>query len=59
MSKLESVFSLNQKIQFTIQNTLFIGKVIGIIFVEHGVFYDIDVDGDIYKSVSEKDIQNV
>ncbi len=59
MPELESKFYLNQKVQFTIRNVLFVGKIVGIVFIEHGVFYDVDVDGNIYKSISEEDVQKI
>ena len=59
MPELESKFYLNQKVQFTIRNVLFVGKIVGIVFVEHGIFYDVEIDGNIYKSISEEEIEKI
>lgn len=57
MAKFESKYSINDNIKFSIRNITFGGKIIGIIFTEKGVFYDIDVDGNIYRSIEENDIK--
>ncbi len=57
MAKFESKYSINDNIKFSIRNITFSGKIIGIIFTEKGVFYDIDVDGNIYRSIEENDIK--
>lgn len=57
MAKFESQYSINDNVKFSIRNTTFNGKIIGIIFTEKGTFYDIDANGNIYKSVEEHIIQ--
>jgi len=57
MAIFESQYSINDNIKFLIRNTTFNGKIVGIIFTEKGIFYDIDVNGNIYKSLEEYIIQ--
>lgn len=57
MAKFESKYSINDNIKFSIRSIIFSGKIVGIIFTEKGVFYDIDVDGNIYRSIEENDIK--
>lgn len=57
MAKFESKYSINDEIKFSIRNITFNGKIIGIVFTEKGVFYDVDVDGSIYRSIEENTIK--
>ncbi len=57
MPELESKYSLNQKVQFSIRNVLFVGKVVGIVFIEQGVFYDIEDGDNIHRGVEEELVQ--
>ncbi len=55
MAKFESKYSINDEIKFSIRNITFNGKIIGIVFTEKGIFYD--VDGSIYRSIEENTIK--
>lgn len=53
MAKFESKYSINDEIKFSIKNITFNGKIVGIIFTEKGIFYDVDAEGNIYRSIEE------
>jgi len=59
MANLKSKYSINDNVKFLIRNITFSGKIIGIIFTKNGIFYDIDISGNIYRSIEEGSIQNI
>lgn len=59
MGNYVSKFSLNQKVKFIINDVIFVGKIIGITFIDRGTFYDIDANPAIYKSVEEDYIESL
>jgi len=56
---MESKFSISEVVKFTIENILFIGKIVGVTFTKHGIFYDIDDDNILHRGVQEEIIEIV